>query len=119
MPAKLLPWLTKQEWRRDTSGPVLSLGKTGTFDDTHIFAPSVAVVEGRFLLWYCGSSGTAHDLAKVRVPDNRYFRLGLATSEDGKAFVRHGGGAVMSLEPSRRSILTPSVLRDANGGVLR
>ena len=118
-PVKLSRWLTKQEWRRDTEGPVLTLGKARTFDDTHIFAPSVAVVDARFLMWYCGSSGTAHDLAKVRVPDHRYFRLGLATSKDGKGFVRHGDGAVMTLEPSRRSILTPSILRDANGGVLR
>ena len=52
-------------------------------------------------------------------PDNRFFRLGLATSKDGRSFVRHGDGAVMTLEPSTRSILTPSILRDANGAVLR
>lgn len=98
---------------------MLSLGKAGAFDDTHIFAPSVAIVDGRFLMWYCGSSGTAHDLAEVRVPDNRWFRLGLATSKDGTRFIRHRAGPVMALEPSRRSILTPSVLRNANGTVLR
>ena len=83
IPAKLAPWLAAQEWRRDTAGPVLSLGESGAFDDTHVFAPMVAMLGGRFHLWYCGSSGTAHDVAKVRVPDHRWFRLGLGHSRRG------------------------------------
>jgi len=118
VPEKLARWLGPQAWRRDTEGPVLSLGEPGSFDDTHIFAPAVVRVDGRTLLFYCGSSGTAHDLAPKRVPDNRRFRLGLALSEDGKKFSRHPGGAVMELA-SGRSILTPTILKNADGTPIR
>ena len=116
---KLNPWLQPQEWKRDLNGPVLSLGKSGEFDDTHIFAPMVAKDKGRFLLWYCGSQGFAHDVAKKRTVDERVFKLGLATSKDGKHFERHPGGAVFALEDAKRSVLTPTVLRNADGSLLR
>lgn len=117
--AELRRWLGPQVWQRDAEGPILSLGEAGQFDDTHIFAPSVARDEGRFLLWYCGSRGFAHDLAKVRKPDERVFKLGLATSSDGKRFQRHMANPVFALDDPKRSILTPSVLRNADGSILR
>ena len=125
VPERLERWLASQEWARDTDGPILSLGKPGAFDDTHIFAPMVAVERGkesekdRFLLWYCGSRGFAHDLSPTRTRDERVFRLGLATSTDGKRFERHRGGAVYTLATERLSILTPTVLRDGDGVPLR
>lgn len=117
-PAELQRWLQPQTWVRDTDGPVLPLGKTGEFDDTHIFAPTVAREDGRYFLWYCGSQGFAHDLAPMRTKDERQFRVGLATSDDGVHFERRSG-AVMELSTPRLSIITPTVLRDARGHVLR
>lgn len=117
-PPELLPWLAPQQWRRDVDGPVLSLGKPGEFDDTHIFAPTVARENGKYLMWYCGSQGFAHDLAPTRSRDERIFRLGLATSDDGRHFIRHPG-PVLELTTPRLSILTPSVLRDAKGNFVR
>jgi predicted GH43/DUF377 family glycosyl hydrolase len=118
IPRELAPWLGPQTWERDLDRPILSLGEAGEFDDTHIFAPAVARDEDRFLLWYCGSQGFAHDLAKQRMPDERVFRLGLATSEDGKQFQRRNG-PVFALDDPRRSVLTPTVLRNADGSLLR
>ncbi len=78
LPPELKRWLGPQNWRRDVNGPILSLGKSGHFDDTHIFAPMVAWDKDQFLLWYCGSQGFAHDLSKKRTVDERVFKLGLA-----------------------------------------
>ena len=66
-PAELRRWFGPQDWKRDTAGPIVSLGKSGEFDDTHIFAPAVAEEQGQFLLWYSGSRGS---------PAERVFRLG-------------------------------------------
>jgi len=117
-PAELRPWLGAQEWKRDADGPVLSLGKSGEFDDTHLFAPTVARDGGRYRMWYCGSAGFAHDLAPTRTRDERVFRLGLAESDDGIRFQRHAG-PVLEMDAPRRSIVTPTILRDARGSVLR
>ncbi|MBI2479224.1 MAG: hypothetical protein HYV60_11500 [Planctomycetia bacterium] len=119
VPYELERWLGEQVWRRDVDGPILKLGESGDFDDTHIFAPMVATDKERFLLWYCGSQGFAHDLAERREVDERVFRLGLATSKDGKLFERHPDGPVFALDDEKRSVLTPTVLRNADGSVLR
>ncbi len=117
-PSELVPWLTDQTWQRDVDGPVLSLGSPGEFDDTHIFAPTVARENGQYMMWYCGSRGFAHDLSPTRTRDERVFSLGLATSDDGRQFVRHQG-PVQQLATPRLSILTPTILRDSKGNVLR
>ena len=119
LPEKLQRWLRPQVWERDTQRPVLSLGESGKFDDTHIFAPSVARMGDEYWMWYCGSSGFAHDLAPERKPDERVFRLGLAVSSDGRKFERHSGSPVFALPDPKRSVLTPTVLRSADGNVLR
>ena len=107
VPDELEHWLGPQNWRRDVDGPVLSLGKMGEFDDTHIFAPMVAADDGQYLLWYCGSQGFAHDLSPMRTPDERVFGLGLATSADGMRFEKHPGGAVYALDEDRLSTDAP------------
>src|SRR5262245_15036523 len=76
---ELQRWLMPQEWKRDTAGPVLSLGSPGSFDDTHIFAPCVVRENQKYWLWYCGSRGTVAD---------RVFGLGLLTGENGRNFQR-------------------------------
>ncbi len=117
-PAEVKHWLQSQQWQRDTTGPVLPLGQAGEFDDAHIFAPTVARENGKYWLWYCGSQGFAHDVAPTRTRDERHFRLGLATSDNGREFVRHAG-PIFELGTPRLSILTPCVLRDEAGNALR
>ena len=105
-PVSLQRWLNQpQSWLRDTAGPVVSLGKSGQFDDTHLFAPSVAYHDSHFLLWYCGSRGTVAE---------RVFDLGLATSSDGRSFAKHGDGPVFRFGDGRHSILTPCVLKEGD-----
>ncbi len=91
--------------------PILSLGRPGEFDDTHIFAPAVIADEqGKFLMWYPGSQGK---------PSSRWFRLGLATSEDGRSFKRSPENPVLKFDEEWRSVLTPAVLRNPDGSLLR
>jgi hypothetical protein len=115
VPAELQRWFGQQDWQRDKDGPVLSLGKPGDFDDTHLFAPTVAFKDGKYWMWYCGSRGNAHDLAPQRVPDERVFKLGLATSIDGKTFFKHASNPVFSLPEEKLSLTTPTILRNADG----
>ena len=110
-PAAVRKWFAPQDWVKDTDGPIVSLGKTGDFDDTHIFAPAVNRDEsGRFLMWYSGSSGS---------PGSRWFRLGLATSADGRSFEKLGSNPVLGFEEEWRSVLTPTLLRNPDGTLLR
>lgn len=108
---ELRNWLsTIQEWRRDTEGPVVTLGEPGAFDDTHIFAPAVIEEDGVYRMWYCGSTG--------RVAE-RVFQLGLCTSHDGRVFEHHPRNPVYSFGDDRRSVLTPTLLRGPDGSALR
>lgn len=109
-PQQLREWFVPQKWQRDTDGPVVSLGKAGQFDDTHIFAPSVIRDGDRFLLWYCGSRGKVSE---------RVFRLGLSISNDGRVFAKHQSNPVYGFADSKRSVLTPTVLQSANGNPIR
>src|SRR5438128_4572763 len=109
-PPQLARWFAPQDWQRDTEGPIVSLGEDGQFDDMHIFAPAAAEENGHFLLWYSGSRGT---------PGNRVFRLGLATSTDGKQFEKHAGNPLLQFADAAHSVLTPALLRNADGSVLR
>lgn len=109
-PPELARWLQPQAWERDTRGPLLALGAAGDFDDMHLFAPAVALEQGRYLLWYSGSRGS---------PGNRVFRLGLATSKDGTHFEKHRDNPVLACSDGKHSVLTPALLRQGDGSVLR
>jgi len=110
VPVELQRWYGAQKWDKDTDAPIVSLGKEGQFDDMHIFAPAVANDGERFLMWYCGSRGSRTE---------RVFRLGLATSSDGKNFERYAGNPVYQFSDGVTSVLTPTVLRNSDGTTLR
>jgi dienelactone hydrolase len=110
VPDRLRPWLGPQSWVRDTAGPVLSLGPAGTFDDMHIFTPCVALEGGLYRMWYCGSQGEVRD---------RVFQLGLATSRDGREFAKLETGPVFAFGDGKHSVLTPALLRNGDGSVVR
>ena len=94
LPEKVARWLTPQQWTKQRNKPVVSLGKTGDFDDTHIFAPFVGKEGGHYFLWYPGSHGAVAD---------RVFRLGLATSKNGVEFQKTTDNPV--LEVDRKSVV--------------
>ena len=102
-------WLGPQNWQKYTAGPVIALGDRGAFDDMHVFAPSVVLENGIYRLWYPGSRGTVAD---------RVFRVGLATSSDGIRFDKAAENPVYSFG-GRRSIVTPTVLRDTVAAPIR
>lgn len=106
----LTRWFVPQDWQRDTDGPVVELGATGQFDDRHIFAPCVARDQGKYRLWYSGSTDSV---------TNRVFHLGLATSPDGRTFQKHPDNPVFTFGDGKHSILTPTLCRSADGAVLR
>jgi hypothetical protein len=110
MPLDTPPWLRPQSWRRDSDLACVSLGPSGAFDDTHIFAPCVALEDGVFSLYYSGSRGAVAD---------RVFCMGLATSTDGVRFQRQAGPPVLALPGGTRSVLTPTLLRNPDGSVCR
>ncbi|QDU78537.1 hypothetical protein Pla110_02410 [Polystyrenella longa] len=105
-PEVLQKWLQPQQWERDTDGPILSLGESGDFDDTHLFAPSVARLEDEYYLWYSGSTG------KVK---ERVFHLGLATSKDGRSFTKSNPNPVYQFGDGKHSIMTTTFLRKNDG----
>ncbi len=109
-PPELARWLAPQEWQRDVDGPIVSLGKEGDFDDMHVFAPTVIQEAGRFLMWYPGSRGPRN---------GRFFRLGMASGADGKQFEKSPHNPVLEMSDGEHSILTPCILRDGNGSVVR
>ncbi len=109
-PPQLARWLAPQNWQRDTDGPILSLGSSGEFDDQHIFAPAVARENDHYLLWYCGSRDAR---------EKRVFRMGLAESSDGLAFKRHSSDPVLGFADGKLSLITPTLLRSADGAPLR
>lgn len=100
------PPLSAQAWVRDVSGPTLSLGAPGDFDDRHLFAPCLIRWNGEYWMYYCGSRGEVQD---------RVFRLGLARSRDGKSFEKDPRSPVFEFEGGRRSVLTPTILTDLAG----
>lgn len=111
VPRHLVPWLQhEQNWQRDTEGPVIRLGPQGRFDDTHIFAPLVAYEDQRYFMWYCGSTSTVAE---------RVFDLGLAVSDDGRHWRRHSESPIYQFGDQKHSILTPTLLRNADGTLLR
>jgi len=110
-PEQVTRWLKEtQRWTRDKPEPIVSLGKPGEFDDTHIFAPGVGYDRGQYLLFYCGSRGAVAE---------RVFRMGLAQSPDGLHFHRHSRRPVFEFGDGKHSVLTPTLLRNPDGSTLR
>jgi hypothetical protein len=67
--------------------PVLNVGLPGTWDDTHVAAPSVLYDGSTYRLWYDGNDGSIR-------------RIGYATSLDGIEWTKYSGNPVFGLGPS-------------------
>ena len=85
-------WLAGQRWRRLGATPAIGLGAAGAFDDMHVFAPCVARIDGRYLMWYSGSRGQVAE---------RVFCLGLAVSDDGARFAKSEHNPVFAFGDGR------------------
>ena len=100
-----------QTWERKTQDACLHLGEVGCFDDAHVLAPCVVYEQDRFLMWYSGAQG--------KTSEERVYGLGAAFSADGEHFERVSPSPIFEWPESGRSVLTPCLLRDADGTVLR
>jgi len=86
------------QWQRSAANPVLPPGTKGSWDDRQVSMPYVLNDSGKLSLYYTGSG--------------RGGGFGLATSEDGENWKRHGKAPVM------RGIggsMDPCVRKDADG----
>jgi predicted GH43/DUF377 family glycosyl hydrolase len=121
-------WLKPHDWKRDRDQPALSLGDKGKFDDQHIFAPHVIKQGDEFWMYYCGSQrcvdagtykGKAKDPVNPAKSDQRLFKVGLAKSKDGIVFKRHSADPVFSFGDDIHSVVTATILKNADGSVHR
>jgi len=67
-----------------SGNPVLSVGPSGSWDDTHVWQPVVLKDGGGYKMWYRGND------------DSNLGRIGLATSADGIGWTKHAGNPVIS-----------------------
>lgn len=102
-------------WTRANDGePVLGVAAAGAFDDGQLIAPDVHYDGRIYRMWYTGSS------LKISPFNVCYYRVGLATSDDGVHWQRaNDGNPVLDLGPSGSyddvQAATPAVLRDGDG----
>jgi hypothetical protein len=102
-------------WQRANDGrPVLSPGPIGALDDGQVMGPEVNFDGEVYRMWYTGMSNRRHESGIG------YYRIFLATSDDGIRWNRENGGdPVLNVgSPGTWDAVqaaTPSVLRDQGG----
>jgi predicted GH43/DUF377 family glycosyl hydrolase len=74
-------------WTKSGSNPVLDLGPVGSWDDRHIYGPTVVFDGIAYNMWYSGFDGGN-------------WRIGYALSYDAVTWVKFGGGPVLDLGPA-------------------
>lgn len=89
-------------WTKHPDNPVLDLGPTGSWDDTHVSNPAVLFDGTNYKMWYGG-----HDGAN--------WRIGYATSPDGLNWTKYEGNPVLELRPEpdgEKHVTEPTVIFD-------
>ena len=77
-------------WVKHPDNPVLDLGESGTWDDSHVLSPTVLFNDTEYQMWYSG----------LHQPDGFRVRIGYAISADGIAWVKHPDNPVLDLGES-------------------
>ena len=83
-------------WLKNAGNPILAPGTSGSFDAISVVSTAVVRAEGKYLLYYSGDSGSG-------------YKVGLATSSDGKTFLKFAGNPIIS------DGANASVIRDGQG----
>jgi predicted GH43/DUF377 family glycosyl hydrolase len=78
-------------WTKDINNPVLSKGKVGEWDESHVFSGSVILIDSIFHMWYTGHRGDDF---------SANFQIGHATSPDGVTWTKDTNNPVLSMGPS-------------------
>ncbi|MEW6701143.1 MAG: hypothetical protein AB1298_00345 [Bacteroidota bacterium] len=90
-----------KNWTKYSGNPVLNIGTNGLWDDTHLVAPYVVFDGKTYKMWYSGHDGTN-------------YRLGYATSTDGKNWTKYSGNPVLNLGTAgswdAQGVYSPTIL---------
>ncbi len=73
-------------WTKSPSNPVLDLGASGSWEDTHVTHPTVLYDGTKYHMWYSGLDGGN-------------YRIGYASSSDGITWVKYSGNPVLDWGP--------------------
>jgi len=100
---------SKNRWIRYPNNPVLTLGSEGSFDSFNIMSPMVVKDKGLYKMWYSGG------------PNREYtkYQIGYATSKDGLNWVKYPKNPVIKAGERDNFLTTPTILRTAEGYLLR
>jgi predicted GH43/DUF377 family glycosyl hydrolase len=79
-------------WLKYSGNPVLGPGTAGSFDSMNVISNSVLKADGRYLLYYSGDAGSG-------------YKIGLATSSDGRLFTRYAGNPIITMGSNASVIL--------------
>jgi predicted GH43/DUF377 family glycosyl hydrolase len=93
-----------QHWQKYPTVPVLDVGPPGSWEDTHVFCPTILYDGITYKMWYTGSDGTADP-----------YRIGYATSPDGITWTKSVSNPVIGQGPASWdgiSAFCPFVLHD-------
>ena len=92
--------LSQQNWLKYSNNPILTLGLSGSWDDTKMEHPIVIHDSENYKMWY--------------IAFGERKQVGLATSDDGCDWTKYPGNPVLKAEPStwENSVGTGPVLFD-------
>ncbi len=93
------------EWEKSRVNPILELGEAGSFDENGLGEPAIWQAHGRWWMLYTG-----RDRSEAR-------RLGLAYSDDGRAWKRYSDAAIFAGDQdwNRKVVCDPTILPASNG----
>lgn len=89
-------------WQRNSSLPVLSVGASGSWDDTWAYQSSVIFEDGIYRMYYTGYDGSL-------------VGIGIASSSDGITWIKEPGNPIYSASKSTMPVQNPRVLHTSNG----
>jgi hypothetical protein len=92
-------------WFKSAANPVFKLGSLGSWDDFHVYGPSIIYDGITYSMWYSGHDGSN-------------WRIGYATSSDGITWTKDGSNPLLDIGPpgswEEVGIHSPNVL--SSGG---
>jgi predicted GH43/DUF377 family glycosyl hydrolase len=110
-PPLLAAELAEPGWQKSPHNPVLGLSDKTAFDSQNIMSPAIVKHQEKYFLYYAGGpSGPETNEELVN------YQIGLATSDDGVHFKKHGQ-PLLPLGERDNFHCTPAILRDADGNV--
>ena len=90
-------------WTKDEEYPIFPTGEEGSWDEAGIDFVDILRVDGIYKMWYIAEG-------------NEHYRIGYASSEDGRNWEKYAGNPILNLGPNGTwddsELLHPSVVYD-------